>query len=122
MQFRFAALLFCAAALTPLVASAQQSTKALSPTDSAAVVPTVKYESAFTNYLPFRDEKLAPWREVNDEAASVGGHLGIFGGAAGHAEHGTTKPVVQQPATTPKPPPSAMPPMMHGGGHEGMKK
>lgn len=122
MQFRFAVLLFCAASLTPLVASAQQSMKALSPTDSSAVVPTVKYESAFTNYFPFRDEKLAPWREVNDEVGRVGGHLGIFGGAAGHAGHGSTKPKVQQPATAVTPPAPTKPPMMHGGGHEGMKK
>jgi hypothetical protein len=122
MQFRFAALLFCAAALTPLAVTAQQSTKVLSPADSGVAVPAMKYESAFASYLPFRDEKLAPWRAVNDDAARVGGHLGIFGGAADHAGHSTTKPVVQQPATTPKPPPSAMPPMMHGGGHEGMKK
>lgn len=122
MQFRFAALLFCAAALTPFVATAQQSTKGSSPTDSAAAVPAVKYESAFTGYVPFRDEKLAPWRDVNDEAARVGGHLGIFGGAARHGATDATKPAVQAPASTPKPAAAGAPPMMHGAGHEGMKK
>lgn len=122
MQFRFAALLFCAAALTPLAVTAQQSTKVLSPADSGVAVPAMKYESAFASYLPFRDEKLAPWREVNDEAARVGGHLGIFGGAAGHAGHLATKPTVQTPASTPKPAAPSAPQMMHGAEHEGMKK
>ena len=122
MQSKFAALLYCVAALAPLVATAQQRTIGLSPTDSSAVVPAVKYESAFTGYVPFRDEKLAPWREVNDEAARVGGHLGIFGGAAGHGGPGATKPAVQAPASGPKPSVPGAPQMMHGSGHEGMKK
>ncbi len=122
MQFRFAALLYCAAVLSPLAATAQQGTTGLNPTHPSAAVPAVKYESVFTGYLPFRDEKLAPWREVNDEAARVGGHLGIFGGAAGHAGHGTTKPTVQAPASTPKPAAPDASQMMHGAGHEGMKK
>jgi len=120
MQFRYAALLYCAAALTPFAATAQQRTTGLSPTDSGTAVPAVKYESAFTSYLPFREEKLAPWREVNDEVGRVGGHLGIFGGAAGHGGHGAAKPAVQPPA--PKPSAPATPQMMHGAGHEGMKK
>ena len=120
MQFRFAALLYCAAVLTPLAATAQQRTAGLSPTNPSAAVPAVKYQSAFTGYLPFRDEKLAPWRDVNDEAARVGGHLGIFGGAAGHAGQGATKSAVQSPVPTPKPAVQATP--MHGTGHEGMTK
>jgi len=104
MQFRFAALLYCAAALTPFVTTAQQRTTTPSPTDSGTAVPVVKYESAFTGYLPFHDEKLAPWREVNDEAARVGGHLGIFGDAAGHAGHGAAKPTVQPPSLWCRPP------------------
>lgn len=122
MQSKFAALLYCAAALAPFAATAQLRTTVISPTDSATAVPAVKYESAFTGYVPFRDEKLASWREVNDEAARVGGHLGIFGGAAGHAGHGATKPAVQSPAPTPKPAVPPAPQMMHGSGHEGMKK
>ena len=122
MPFRFAALLYCAAVLSPLAATAQQRTTELSPANPSTAVPAVKYESAFTGYRPFRDEKLAPWREVNDEAARIGGHIGIVGGAAGHAGHGATKPAVQTPAATPKPPVQAAPPMMHGAGHEGMKK
>ena len=122
MQVKSAALLCCLVALAPLEATAQQRSTGLSPTDSSALVPAVKYQSAFTGYVPFRDEKLAPWREVNDEAARIGGHIGIFGGAAGHGAPGATKPTVQVPASTPKPAAAGAPPMMHGAGHEGMKK
>lgn len=122
MQFRFVALLYCAAVLTPLAAHAQQQTTGANPADASVAVPIAKYESAFTGYVSFREEKLAPWREVNDEAARVGGHLGIFGGAAGHAGHGAPKAAVQPPSPTSKPPAPAMPQMMHGGSHEGMKK
>ena len=98
MQVKFAALLYSVVVLTPFAATAQQRTNGPGPANPSAAVPAVKYESAFTGYVPFRDEKLAPWRDVNDEAARVGGHLGIFGGAAGHAGHGATKPTVQPPS------------------------
>jgi hypothetical protein len=42
-----------------------------------------------------RDDALAPWREINDEVARIGGHMGMFGGA--HAGHGV-KPA---PTTAP---------------------
>lgn len=121
MQFRFAALLYCAAALTPLVATAQQRTNGPGPTDSSAIVPAVKYQSTFTGYVPFRDEKLAPWREVNYEAARVGGHIGIFGGSA-HAGHGAAKPATQPSLPASSSPASDAPQTMHQGRHEGIKK
>jgi hypothetical protein len=65
-------------------ALAQQRATPPHPGDPAVTVPAVKYESAFTGYAPFREEKLVPWREVNDEVGKVRGHAGIFGGA-GHA-------------------------------------
>ena len=41
---------------------------------SAAQPAVPKYESAFTGYQPYRDEKPANWRDVNDTAAVLGGH------------------------------------------------
>ena len=122
MHYKFAALLYCAAVLTPLSASAQQKTAGSNPADPAIAVPAAKYESAFTGYSRYRDEKLASWREVNDDAARVGGHMGIFGGAAGHAGHGTAQPQAQPPVSPPQSPAKAAPPMMHGGAHGEMKK
>jgi len=87
----FAAL----AALAPHAAAQQPAAKP-NPADPAAPVPAVKYESAFTGYRSFREEPLAPWRSVNDEAARAGGHIGIIGGA--HGGHGTPKPATAAPA------------------------
>jgi len=77
------------AALTALAphAAAQQPAAKPHPADPAAPAPAVKYESAFTGYRGFREEPLASWRGVNDEAARAGGHIGIVGGA-----HGAPKP------------------------------
>lgn len=123
MHYFFAALLYCAAVLLPLAATAQQKPTGRNPADPAIAVPPIKYESAFSGYMGYRDEKLASWREANDDAARVGGHIGIFGGAAGHAGHGTAKPQAQPPTSSPKSPSHATPPtMMHGGAHGEMKK
>ena len=85
------ALWFAALALPAIPAHAQDrpavpsSAPSASSTPSAASadarVPETKYDSAFTGYQPFREQKLAPWRELNDEAHKAGGHIGIFGGA-----------------------------------------
>lgn len=118
MHFTFATLLY-AAALTPLVVSAARPAATGHPAAPDASTPPVNYESAFTGYQSFRDEKLAPWREVNDEVGRVGGQAGIFGGA-GHAGHGRAKSVTNTPppaATKPQ-----APPPMHGPGHQGMTK
>lgn len=67
------------AALAPQAAAQQQPKP--SAADPAAPAPAVKYESVFSGYRGHRDEPLAPWREVNDEVARAGGHIGILRGA-----------------------------------------
>ncbi len=114
MQLKLAVLCCACAAFWLSPAMAQQRTNA-NPADPRAEVPPARYQSAFTGYQSFRDEKLAPWREVNDEAARVGGHTGIFGGGA-HTGHGATKPAAGTPA------PAAAPHAMHGKDHKGMTK
>lgn len=59
-------------------------------TDANARVPAIKYDSAFSGYQSHREQKPAPWRELNDEVHKAGGHIGIVGGAAG-------KPAAQHP-------------------------
>ena len=51
-----------------------------------------QYDSAFTAYQPYREQPVADWRAVNEEVGRIGGHIGIVGGASGHASHGTAKP------------------------------
>jgi len=91
----FAAL----AALAPHAAAQQQAGKP-HPADPAASVPATKYESAFTGYRGYREEPLSPWRDVNDEVARAGGHIGIVGGAARSA------PASGSPSAKPSAPPA----------------
>lgn len=70
-------LLYGACALTALPAAAQSNAVA-SPWHSGARVPQTKYRSAFENYVPYREQPLAAWRDVNDEAGRVGGHAGVL--------------------------------------------
>jgi hypothetical protein len=44
----------------------------------AAKAPAVTYRSAFEDYRPYREQELASWREVNEEVARVGGHIGVM--------------------------------------------
>ena len=60
-------------------------------TDPNATAPSVQYESVFSAYRPHQEPSIAPWRDVNDEVARTGGHVGIMGGAGGHRSHGTAK-------------------------------
>jgi hypothetical protein len=70
--------------IATLAAPAIAAEPAHAPATAAnARVPDTKYDSAFTGYQPFREQKLAPWRALNDDVHQAGGHIGIFGGAAG---------------------------------------
>ncbi len=80
----------------------------------AAAQPTLAYDSAYSGYKAHVEEPVASWREVNDEAARVGGHAGIFSGAMHHG-HGTAKPAEAAPAA--KPPAAVTPPPAQHGGH-----
>lgn len=80
------------------------------PDDPAAPVAPLASDSAFKGYQPFRDEPLAPWRDVNDTAHRVGGHVGVLRAE----QQGAAEPAAA--ATTPTAPPTdAMPRGMHGG-------
>jgi hypothetical protein len=48
-----------------------------------ARVPAVTYQSAFQDYRSYREQELASWREVNEEVARVGGHVGVMKAAQG---------------------------------------
>ena len=82
------ALLILALGSAAHVAVAQSSSHP-DPTAATASVPPFKQESAFADYQPFREQKVAPWKQVMDEVAGVPG-------AAGHAGYSAT------PAATPE--------------------
>lgn len=103
MQLKFA-ILCCACSAFWLSPVAAQQQAAGHPADPQALVPPPQHASAFNGYRPFRDEKPGPWREINDEVARVGGHLGIFRSNAPAAQGAA-------PATNP-----------HAGHHPGATK
>ena len=76
------ALLILALGSAAHVAVAQSSSHP-DPTAATASVPPFKQESAVADYQPFREQKVAPWKQVMDEVAGVPG-------AAGHAGHSAT--------------------------------
>ena len=53
------------------------------PSDPSTPVPMIAAASAFADYQPFREQKVAPWKQVLDEVVGVPG-------AAGHAGHSAT--------------------------------
>lgn len=97
MQYKL--VLQAALLMATLPAQAQQASP--DPANAQMAVPATRYPSAFATYQPFREADLAAWRELNDEVARAGGHVGIFGGASGHAGHGAAKPTASKPATKP---------------------
>lgn len=82
---------FAVLAAAPYARAAESVTKYAVAADANARAPDTRYDSAFTGYQPYRAQKLAPWRELNDDVHKAGGHIGIVGGAAG-------KPAAQHPA------------------------
>jgi len=62
-----------------------QSGKMPDPADPGAAIPAVKYESSFSGYQPFREQKIRSWKEANQEVADnpgMGsmGSMGTMGG------------------------------------------
>ena len=60
----------------PLLAALTFAAPVLAQSGAPPAAP--KYESAFTGYQPYRDEKPANWRDVNDTMGALGGHNAHF--------------------------------------------
>ena len=101
---------FAAAAAIP-AALAQQTGHPL-PSDPAAAVPPARYESAFGAYVPHSEPKIASWRDINDEAARIGGHVGSIRQSG--VDGGKPRAESASPSTAPSPGSPAMP--GHGTG------
>ena len=67
----------CAAAAIAIAAGAAHAQSQPKRDDPRAAAPPPAGASAFDGYRPYRDEALAPWRELNDEVGRVGGHAGV---------------------------------------------
>lgn len=52
------------------------------PADPKVPVPETKYQSALDGYQPYEETRLRDWREANEEARALGGHMGQVRGRA----------------------------------------
>lgn len=59
--------------MAALAVSAQPAPQAPAPADLGPQTQTVPYRSSLGNYQPFADEKVLPWKQVNDTAGKIGG-------------------------------------------------
>jgi hypothetical protein len=67
-------------ALAALVAgtASAQTEKRPDPADPEARAPAPAYRSAFEGFRRIEQEQHTTWREANQEAARIGGHVGIL--------------------------------------------
>ena len=62
-----------AATAIPAWADSTAGGRRADPQDATASVPQAVYRSPFESYRAFGEEKLKPWKEVNDTVGSIGG-------------------------------------------------
>jgi hypothetical protein len=70
-------LWYLLAALAAGTATAQAPARP-DPADSAARAPAPTYRSAFESFRRLEEAPRRDWREANEEAARIGGHIGIL--------------------------------------------
>jgi len=70
-------MLFALSAMAAVAAVAQGESRPDPAAPQSAAQP-LKYESAFEGFRPFQEQDVASWRDVNDEVARVGGHVGVL--------------------------------------------
>jgi hypothetical protein len=88
-----------AAAATLALAAPAGAQSRPRPDDPAVKTPPPASASAFAGYRPFREEEMAPWREVNDEVGRLGGHSGHMTGHVKEMED--AQPAAPQPSSAP---------------------
>jgi hypothetical protein len=69
--------LIALAALAAGTVSAQTG-KDPGPADPQARAPAPVYRSAFEGFRRLEEDRRTNWREANEEAARVGGHIGVL--------------------------------------------
>ena len=53
-----------------------QAPSGTDPADPRALTPELKYHSVFAGFRAAKDAKPEPWKRVNEEIGSLGGHAG----------------------------------------------
>lgn len=71
-------LLYGLAAVAAGCSSAPEGIGGPNPGDPALAGSPGPYRSALEGYFRYREPEPADWRQVNDEVAKAGGHVGIM--------------------------------------------
>ena len=90
------------------------------PLDPKAQVPSVRYESAFTQFRRIGDDKPMAWRNANDTVARIGGWRAYAREAQQPDPAAVERPAatLQAPAPAPAPVPVAKPMPLGPSGHK----
>lgn len=67
----------CLSVFIPLTAWAQPADR--DPLNAQTTPPLVTYQSAFSDYKPYQDPELMPWKTANDVVREFGGMAGMGG-------------------------------------------
>ena len=110
-----AALVAAQAGLPHGLAAAQGAARP-DPADPKTASPMPDPGSAYAGYRRYAEEPNAPWREVNDEVARVGGHAGALKGETASPD---AAPAASQSGAGPGTPSGGVP--GRGGGHGGRR-
>ena len=89
-------LLLLAALLSASEWTMGQARSRPNPADPGVAAPPPSYQSTFSDYQPFRDEKVRSWKEVNQEVADNPG-MGSMKGNPGMAMSAPDRPAAPAP-------------------------
>lgn len=106
------------ASLTALTAHAQPGAPGTrpDPIDPKASIPTLSYQSSFSQYRRLDDGKLISWRDANDTVTRIGGWRVYAREAQQPDVAPTASPTAARPASAPKSDEMVKPmPAGHGG-------
>jgi len=96
--------------LPALAAASAASAQSAAPADAARGAAPIPYRSAFAGYRAWQEPAPMNWREANETAGALGGHMGHVRGRASSA--GSAPPAApprQDAASVPAKPAAAKP-------------
>lgn len=84
--------------LPALAAASAASAQGTAPADAARAAAPIPYRSAFAGYRAWQEPAPIDWREANETAGALGGHMGHVRGRSTSTSAGSAPP-----ATAPRP-------------------
>ncbi len=96
--------------LPALAAASAASAQGTAPADAARATAPIPYRSAFAGYRAWQEPAPMNWREANEAAGALGGHMGHVRGGSSSA--GSAPPAAQPrqgAASSPAKPAAAKP-------------